>query len=59
MCRADVLVNRRAALLGYTTEQLTLYTSQTIGGLLNATLGKSYPGLLLSKLIFPQETSSN
>lgn len=30
-----------AALLGYTTETLALFTSQTIGGLLNATLGNA------------------
>ncbi|KAJ9111752.1 hypothetical protein QFC22_006411 [Naganishia vaughanmartiniae] len=38
-CCCFVAVIPLAALLGYTTEQLTLYTSQTIGGLLNATLG--------------------
>lgn len=30
-----------AGLLGYTTECVTMYTSQTIGGLLNATLGNA------------------
>ncbi|KAJ9118398.1 hypothetical protein QFC24_006227 [Naganishia onofrii] len=38
-CCCFIAIIPLAALLGYTTEQLTLYTSQTIGGLLNATLG--------------------
>ena len=29
----------QAGLLGYTTENVTMWTSQTIGGLVNATLG--------------------
>lgn len=48
----------QAGLLGYTTENVTMWTSQTIGGLLNATLGNmvevglsSYPFLLAQALM--------
>lgn len=32
---------RQASLLGFATETITIYTSQTIGGLVNATLGNA------------------
>ena len=39
-----------AALLGFTTEELAMYTNQTLGGLLNATFGNAtevQPGLCM------------
>ena len=54
---SSVLDASQAGLLGYTTENVTMWTSQTIGGLLNATLGnmvevglKSHPFLFVQGL---------
>jgi Ca2+:H+ antiporter len=41
-----------AALLGFTTEELAMYTNQTLGGLMNATFGNATEVSLLF-LLFP------